>query len=73
MALLPVSSGTLTDQVAVPDAAPPSPNELVHFTAVTPTLSLAVPPMAMLAEEVENIVDPGDVMVSDGGVVSAPG
>jgi hypothetical protein len=70
--LLPVRSGTLTDQIAVPDTAPPSPNELVHFTAVTPELSLALPLMATLAEDVENMVDPGDVMVRDGGVVSAP-
>jgi hypothetical protein len=73
IALLPVKSGTLTDQIAVPDARPPSPNESVHFTAVTPALSLAVPLMVMLAAEVETIVDPGDVMLTDGGVLSAPG
>src|SRR6266699_6713084 len=53
IALLPVRSGTLTDQLAVPDAAPTSPNESVHFTAVTPTLSRAVPLMVMLAADVE--------------------
>jgi hypothetical protein len=72
IALLPVKSGTLTDQLAVPDAAPPSPNALLHFTAVTPTLSLAVPLKTILAEEVETTVEPGDAMFKDGGVVSAP-
>ena len=68
--LVPTRSGTLADQLAVPDAMPALPVELVHFTAATVALSLAVPLIVMLAEEVETIVDPGDLMLRDGGVVS---
>src|SRR5438105_14649953 len=70
MMLLPTRSGTWADQFAVPEAAPASPNELFHFTAATPALSLAVPLMVMLAEDVETTVEPGEVMLSEGGVVS---
>jgi hypothetical protein len=68
--LLPSNSGTLADQFVVPEAAPESPVELLHFTAATPTLSLAVPLTTMEAEDVATIVNAGDTIVSDGGVVS---
>ena len=71
--LLPTSSGTLADQFAVPEAVPASPPEVVHFTEVTATLSLAAPLIVRLAAVVETMVDPGELMFSDGGVVSCPG
>ena len=70
IALLPTSSGTLADHLLVPEAVPEYPVELVHFTAATPTLSLAVPLTAMEAEDVATIVNPGERILSDGGVVS---
>ena len=69
-ALLPTSSGTLADHLLVPEAVPEYPVELVHFTTATPTLSLAVPLTAMEAEDVATIVNPGETILSDGGVVS---
>jgi hypothetical protein len=60
----------LADQDAVPAATPAPPVELVHLTAVTATLSLAVPPIAMAAAVVEVMVNPGDLICSEGGVVS---
>ena len=71
--LLPTSSGTLADHLLVPEAVPEYPVELVHFTAATPTLSLAVPLTAMEAEDVATIVNPGERILSDGGVVSPLG
>ena len=44
--------------------------DVVHVTAVTPTLSFAVPLRARVAEYAETILDPGERIVSDGGVVS---
>ena len=61
----------LADQEAVPAATPALPVELVHLTAVTATLSLAVPLMAMVDALVDTMVNPGDVICSEGGVVSA--
>src|ERR1017187_3640738 len=58
------------DQDVVPAATPASPVELVHFTAVTATLSVAVPLIAMAEAEVEVMVTPGDWIVSEGGAVS---
>ena len=69
--LLPTRSGTLADHLLVPAAVPEYPVEVVHFTAATPTLSLAVPLNAMEAEDVATIVNPGETILSDGGVVSA--
>ena len=67
---MPTSSGTLADHLLVPEAVPEYPVELLHFTAATPTLSLAVPLNASEAEDVATIVNPGEVILSDGGVVS---
>jgi hypothetical protein len=71
--VLPTSSGTFADQAVVPEAVPESPFEVLHFTADTPTLSLAVPEIRMDVEEVEAIVVPGETMLRDGGVVSTVG
>ena len=60
----------LADQDVVPAATPASPVELVHLTAVTATLSLAVPLMAITDALVEMMVNPGDLICSAGGVVS---
>ena len=68
--LLPTSSGTVADHFVVPEAVPESPVESIHFTAATPTLSLAVPLTAMDAEDVATMVNPGETILSDGGVVS---
>jgi hypothetical protein len=43
-----------------------------QVTDVTPTLSLAVPLNAIVADDVEMVVAPGDAIVNVGGVVSAP-
>src|ERR1039457_7186479 len=69
-ALVPTSRGMLADQDVVPAATPASPVELVHLTAVTATLSLAVPLMVMADALVEMMVNPGDVICSVGGEVS---
>ena len=69
---VPTKSGALKDQDVVPLAWPVSPKPSDHFTAVTPTLSLALPEMAMLAAEVEPIVNPGERICRLGGVVSLP-
>src|ERR1017187_10815926 len=69
-ALVPTSRGMLADQDVAPAATPASPVELVHLTAVTATLSLAVPLMAMAGALVEMMVNPGDLICSVGGVVS---
>ena len=60
----------LADQDAVPDATPEPPVELLHLTAVTATLSPATPLIAMVEAVVERIVNPGDLICKEGGVVS---
>ena len=67
---MPTSSGTVADQLLVPEAVPESPVELVHFTAATPTLSVAVPLTAMETKDVATTVNAGETILSDGGVVS---
>ena len=71
--MLPTYSGTSADQDVEPDAVPPFPLEVVHFTEATPTLSLALPATRMDAAEVETIVTPGDVIDRLGAVVSLTG
>ncbi len=56
--------------VAPPLAVPDPPVELVHVTLVTPTLSLVVPLSTIVLSDVETVVAPGEVMVSDGAVAS---
>ena len=69
-ALVPTRSGTLADHLLVPAAVPEYPFEVVHCTDTTPTLSLAVPLTAIEAEDVATIVNPGETIFRDGGVVS---
>jgi hypothetical protein len=47
--LLPTNRGITADQEVVPVAAPVLPVEVVQFTDATPTLSLAVPLIDMVA------------------------
>jgi len=54
----------------VPIAVPELPVLVDQVTAVTPTLSLAVPVNIMDAEVVEIVAAEGDAMVNVGGVVS---
>jgi hypothetical protein len=68
----PTSSGIDVDQLVVPLAVPDCPIFVDHATDVTPTLSLAVPPNAIVADVVEIVVPPGDEIVNVGGVVSVP-
>jgi hypothetical protein len=71
MLLVPVISGTVADQFAVPPAVPEPPVELVHVTDVT---SLdAVPAIAMLSADVETIVKPGVVILRLGGAAAGGG
>jgi hypothetical protein len=60
------------DQCAVPAAVPEDPVLVDQVTLATPTLSVAVPANASDDELVETLVPPGEVMVSEGGVVSPP-
>jgi hypothetical protein len=69
----PTSRGTDADQLVVPLAVPEEPVLVVQVTAVTPTLSLAVPLIAMEAAEVETVAEAGEAIDSEGGVVSWDG
>ena len=71
--VVPTSSGTFADHAVVPEAVPESPFEVLHFTTVTPTASLADPAILMDAEEVETMVEPGVPILSEGAVVSTVG
>jgi hypothetical protein len=66
----PTRSGIDADHCAVPAATPELPVLVDHVTAFTPTLSLAAPLKVNDAADVEIIVPEGDVIVTDGGVVS---
>ncbi len=70
--LVPTSRGTLADHDAVPAATPASPVEVVHLTEVTPTLSLAIPLIAITGALVAMMVNPGEWICSEGAVVSRP-
>src|ERR1041385_7955706 len=70
MTLVPVSSGTLMDQLPVPEAIPDAPPEVPHFISLTATLSLAVPVTKIEALEVEVMLTPGLTIVIEGGVTS---
>ena len=48
--MVPISRGTMADQLVVPVAAPESPFEVDQVTLETATLSLAEPLMAMVLE-----------------------
>ena len=71
--VVPTHTGADAVQDVVPDATPLSPFDVAHFTKTTPVSSVAVPAMARVAEDVETIVDAGDVIAIAGGVRSATG
>ena len=68
--LEPINRGIEAVQCEVPLTAPDLPVLVDQLTAVTPTLSLAVPLMLIDADEVETEDADGEVRVMDGGVVS---
>jgi hypothetical protein len=68
----PTSRGIDADQFVVPFAVPDCPMFVDHATVVTPTLSLAVPPNVIVADEVETVAAPGDAIVKAGGAASVP-
>ncbi len=70
IAVVPLYSWMVALQLVVPAAVPLSPVDVVHFTAVTPVLSEAVPEIVMDAAVVVTIVLPGDRIASAGGVRS---
>jgi hypothetical protein len=70
---VPTSSGTRADQLAVPAAVPEIPVEVFHWTAVTATVSAAVPLTTRNAAEVARMVEPGERIRSVGGVRSGFG
>jgi len=70
MAFEPVNRGMAALQAVVPVAVPEPPKLLAQVTVVTPTLSLAVPLITIEDSAVETMFEEGEVMVSEGGVVS---
>ena len=70
--LFPISRGTEADQDVVPVAVPEAPVEVLHWTDMTPTLSLAVPLIEIVAEEADTIEEPGETICRVGGTVSVP-
>ena len=70
--VFPINSGTAADQLAVPDAMPELPLDVLQATETTPTLSEAVPAIVIEDLYTETMVDPGDTILSDGGTVSLP-
>ena len=71
MMLLPSLSGMLLAiQVMVPVAVPAVPEEFIHVTTFTPTLSVAMPWKLMVLAVVAIMLAAGYVMRSDGGVKS---
>ena len=65
-----ISGMSLQVQFDVPCAATTPVFEFSQLTEVTPTLSEAVPLKVMAAAEVATLVNEGEAMASDGGVVS---
>lgn len=68
----PTNSGIAADHVVVPLAVPEDPVLVDQVTLATPTLSEAVPENVSVANPVETVLPPGDVMLSVGAVVSVP-
>jgi hypothetical protein len=68
MVLVPVTSGTLADHIAVPEAGPEPTTELVHVTDVVS--ADAVPLIVITVATVETMVEPGEVIASAGGAVA---
>jgi hypothetical protein len=65
-----MSSGIFALQLDVPVAPPDAPIFVLQVTLVTPTLSTAVPWKVIEALEVESVPPLGEVITSEGGVVS---
>lgn len=70
MAFDPIKTGTVALQLLVPAAMPDAPKLFAQVTLATPTLSPAVPLITIDASVVENVLEAGEVMAIDGGVVS---
>ena len=70
--LVPVSSGRDALQDRVPVAVPELPVEVVHFTLVTPTLSVERPLSVIAGDVVDTMLNPGERICSVGAVVSPP-
>src|SRR5690349_6488788 len=73
MVFVPISRGICAVHWVVPEATPEAPNAVDHLTDATPTLSVAVPPIASVARVVEKLVLDGDAIARVGGVVSPVG
>ena len=69
--LFPIYRGTVADQAVVPLAIPDVPKLVLQVTWFTPTLSLAVPLSVTKAAVVDMVAVEGEVIVSDGAVVSS--
>jgi hypothetical protein len=63
----------VADHFVVPEAVPDPPVLVVQLTEATPTLSAAVPLKLIEAAVVDTVVDDGELIVIDGGVVSELG
>lgn len=59
-------------QLSVPLANPEAPVELAQVTALTPTLSCAVPLTITELADVDTLVVDGATIAREGGVVSGP-
>jgi hypothetical protein len=70
IAFEPVNSGTEALQAVAPVAVPEPPKLFAQMTVVTPILSLTVPLIVIEDSAVETVVEEGEAMVSEGGVVS---
>jgi hypothetical protein len=68
----PTSNGMEALHCVVPAAVPAPPVLVDQVTAATPTVSLDVPLKARDGDDVEMLVDEGELIVSEGGVVSVP-
>ena len=66
----PTSSGIVALHWVVPVAVPADPVFVVHVTLATAPLSEAVPMKFKLSSEVATEVEPGEVILSVGGVLS---
>lgn len=70
---VPVNSGmSPVLQDVVPAATPDFPVDVSQVTLATPELSLAVPRNAIVEAEVKTVGVDGEVICSDGAVVSFP-
>ena len=61
----------VADHAVVPVAVPAPPVDVFHWMDATPTLSLALPLIAIVVAAVDVIDEPGVTIVSTGAMVSA--